>query len=345
MRNVKRRAVAITTVIAIAFVMVASMIPAIMAKADEYKEITDVSLEFEVPEAGTVVSFLDSKKFKQSTLPVVIPSTDGIRNYDNGRDRSPDGVFIRDFSTIEEYNEVGSRGIRDEYMFFGTFESGKTYKAIITVAANIDNGYYLSDEANISIKNATILDYEIDNCYDEDEDEWYWSMAKLLISFTIPEASSDVTTITSGSTVSLNQADDGTVSFRLDKPLSYFENGGELYIDNNLVPREQYTYREGSTIITLGKEFASKLIDGVEHTVKVVFNDGETLEAKLTVKAALADASTVTSSAATAASTSTSTTKKASAPKTADALPYAGLMLVFMGTSAIGVISYRRKNS
>lgn len=339
MRNVKRRAVAITTVIAIAFVMVASMIPAIMAKADEYKEITDVSLEFEVPEAGTVVSFLDSKKFKQSTLPVVIPSTDGIRNYDNGRDRSPDGVFIRDFSTIEEYNEVGSRGIRDEYMFFGTFESGKTYKAIITVAANIDNGYYLSDEANISIKNATILDYEIDNCYDEDEDEWYWSMATLLISFTIPEASSDVTTITSGSTVSLNQADDGTVSFRLDKPLSYFENGGELYIDNNLVPREQYTYREGSTIITLGKELASKLTDGVEHAVKVVFNDGETLEAKLIVKAALAEASTATSSTATA------TTVKATAPKTDDSLPYVGLVLVFVGTAAIGVIAYRRKNS
>ena len=167
-------------------------------------------------------------------------------------------------------------------------------------------------------------------------------MATLLISFTIPEASSDITTITSGSTVSLNQADDGTVSFRLDKPLSYFENSGELYIDNNLVPREQYTYREGSTIITLGKEFASKLIDGVEHAVKVVFNDGETLEAKLTVKAALADASTV---ASTATATSTSTTVKASAPKTADTLPYAGLALVFVGTSAIGVISYRRKNS
>jgi len=95
----------------------------------------------------------------------------------------------------------------------------------------------------------------------------------------------------------------------------------------------------------LGKEFASKLIDGVEHAVKVVFNDGETLEATITIKAAFADASTATSSAATAASTSTSTAKKASAPKTADALPYAGLMLVFMGTSAIGVISYRRKNS
>ena len=89
----------------------------------------------------------------------------------------------------------------------------------------------------------------------------------------------------------------------------------------------------------LGKEFASKLIDGVEHAVKVVFNDGETLEAKLTVKAALAEASTATSS------TETATTVKATAPKTADALPYAGLMLVFMGTSAIGVISYRRNNS
>ena len=95
----------------------------------------------------------------------------------------------------------------------------------------------------------------------------------------------------------------------------------------------------------LGKEFASKLIDGVEHTVKVVFNDGETLEAKLTVKAALEEASTATSSVATAASTSTSTAKKATAPKTAAALPYVGLVLVFMGTSAIGVISYRRKNS
>ncbi len=89
----------------------------------------------------------------------------------------------------------------------------------------------------------------------------------------------------------------------------------------------------------LGKEFASKLIDGVEHAVKVVFNDGETLEATITIKAASADASTATSSTATA------TTVKATAPKTADALPYAGLALLFVGTSAIGVIAYRCKNS
>ena len=160
-----------------------------------------------------------------------------------------------------------------------------------------------------------------------------------------PTPSSDVTTITNGSSATLSQASDGTVSFRIEKDLAYFTNGGKLYIDNQEVPTDMYTATQGSTIITLAKEYASKLADGVEHAVKVVFNDGETVEAKITVNAASSDASTATSSTATAASTSTSTTTKAAAAKTADALPYAGLALVFVGASAIGVIAFRRKNS
>jgi len=69
----------------------------------------------------------------------------------------------------------------------------------------------------------------------------------------------------------------------------------------------------------------SSLPEG-EHTLKVAFNNGGSATTKFTV-----------------AKADTTTTTKAAAAKTADALPYVGLVLVFMGAFAIAVVSVRRK--
>ena len=62
--------------------------------------------------------------------------------------------------------------------------------------------------------------------------------------------------------------------FKIDAKYILFERGGSVYVDNNLVDPSNYTSKDGSTIITLKKEFVDKLSIG-EHTLKVLFNDGE----------------------------------------------------------------------
>ena len=48
----------------------------------------------------------------------------------------------------------------------------------------------------------------------------------------------------------------------------------KVYIDENLVDESNYKVTEGSTIITLNKEYVNTLNNG-KHTLKVEFNDGE----------------------------------------------------------------------
>ena len=155
---------------------------------------------------------------------------------------------------------------------------------------------------------------------------------------------SDVTTIANNGSATLAPAADGTVSFRIEKDFEYFQNGGKLFIDGQEVPSDQYYATPGSTIITLVKEYASKLSDGLDHAVKVVFNNGEEFNATIKVSPASSDATAANGTSGTASSTAATTTKVTS-PKTADVLPIAGIALVFVGATAIGVIAIRRKNS
>ena len=88
------------------------------------------------------------------------------------------------------------------------------------------------------------------------------------------------------------------VTFRINADYSLFENGGKVYVDDELVSSDNYTSKSGSTIITFTKDYMSSLSEG-EHTLKVAFNNGGSATTKFTV-----------------AKANTTTTKKASAPKT-----------------------------
>ena len=157
-------------------------------------------------------------------------------------------------------------------------------------------------------------------------------------------ATTEVKTLQNGESATLNPSTDGTVSFRIEKDFEYFQNGGKLYVDGQEVPSDQYSATPGSTIITFVKEYAAKLADGFDHAVKVVFGDGEEFNATIKVAAASSDGTAANGTSGTASSTAATTTKVTS-PKTADVLPIAGIALVFVGATAIGVIAIRRKNS
>lgn len=70
--------------------------------------------------------------------------------------------------------------------------------------------------------------------------------------------------------------------FRIDADYSLFQNGGKVYIDDILVDTNNYTSESGSTIITLKKDYISKLSGG-EHKLKVLFNNGGVAESKFTI--------------------------------------------------------------
>ena len=70
--------------------------------------------------------------------------------------------------------------------------------------------------------------------------------------------------------------------FRIDADYSLFQNGGKVYIDDILVDTNNYTSESGSTIITLKKDYVSKLSVG-EHKLKVLFNNGGVAESKFTI--------------------------------------------------------------
>ena len=64
---------------------------------------------------------------------------------------------------------------------------------------------------------------------------------------------------------------DNELTFKVDADYNLF---AKVYIDENLVDESNYKVTEGSTIITLNKEYVNTLNNG-KHTLKVEFNDGE----------------------------------------------------------------------
>ena len=64
---------------------------------------------------------------------------------------------------------------------------------------------------------------------------------------------------------------DNELTFKVDADYNLF---AKVYIDENLVDESNYKVTEGSTIITLNKEYVNTLSNG-KHTLKLEFNDGE----------------------------------------------------------------------
>lgn len=67
---------------------------------------------------------------------------------------------------------------------------------------------------------------------------------------------------------------DKTLTFTANGPARKFK---ELRIDDKVVGTGNYTYKEGSTVVTLKASYLEKLSSG-KHAVQVVFNDGKTDE-------------------------------------------------------------------
>ncbi len=351
MRQTKRKFVALSTALAMALVLVASLVPSFGVKAQEIKpsgsEDSQVTL---MPDgtlfdgytsggiarlgAGSVDSFtVDATNkvvtFTNLSVSRIDVDADGYTFVFNGTNTVKTQFVVEanvnDFTLSLGNNSTLKAGSGEEYQgFYGKIKlaDGTTSSADISNANGV--------QATVSGPSGGGTDPSEDPTVDPTVD---------------PQTpTSDVTTIANNGSATLAPATDGTVSFRIEKDFEYFQNGGKLFIDGQEVPSDQYYATPGSTIITLVKEYASKLSDGLDHAVKVVFNNGEEFNATIKVSPASSDSTAANGTSGTASSTAATTTKVTS-PKTADVLPIAGIALVFVGATAIGVIAIRRKNS
>ena len=70
------------------------------------------------------------------------------------------------------------------------------------------------------------------------------------------------------------------LTFKIDVDFDLFEG---VYMNGKLLDPKYYTAKEGSTIITLKKDYLTELNNGT-HTIKVAFKDGEFAETTFTVE-------------------------------------------------------------
>ena len=265
MRQTKRKFVALSTALAMALVLVASLVPTTVAQAlsgGPTYIINEVAFDFTSPKAGDSVSLGGEDGNEPSMTTAISTSTVGMKHDESDTPPIPGGFFVKDsINSVEDFQEVDL----EDSLFVGTFESGKTYKAVVGGEADIDNGYALADDVNVTVNGgATIVNKKIENTVSGHNG------VLILISFTV--------------------------------------GGGES--------------------------------GGGDIPASVPVKDGYSDQ---TVSSSAA-ASTAANGTSGTATSDTSSTTKVKSPKTADALPIAGIALVFVGATLIAAVAIRRKN-
>lgn len=329
--KVRRKIVALGTALAMAFVMIASLVMVTDVKADEPQQINAINLSVKAPDV--------SAEIKQNTQPIV---------------SVPDGAKYR--VTYSQYvkcypseSQTGDPAGEIEFPF--TVQENSDYYFEVYLAP--DEGYEFAG-TETSLDATVKVDGEVGH------ELGYASKAQVGIFIKVKtgsggtdpseDPSEEATVPVKDGYADQTVAPGSAVTIGFDSPFSNFNNGteqGKVYIDGTEVPSQYITATEGSTIITVAQEYLSQLAEGA-HKMVVKFLDNTEGEASFTISssaAASADGTTANGTSGTASSTAATTTTKATAAKTADALPYAGLALVFVGATAIGVIAFRRKNS
>ncbi len=358
MRQTKRKFVALSTALAMALVLVASLVPSFGARAQEIKPSGGGDNQVTLMPDGTLHDGYTSGGIARLSAGSVdsftVDATNKVATFKN---LSLSGTFDIDESGWTFVFE-GTNVIKKNETEFGAtggqlnLEQGScTIKmandakltAVGGVGAPSEDAIKLADGTTVN-KNPFVTTFGSQN-----------PITDVVFSGSASggggtDPSEEATVPVKDGYADQTVASGSSVTIGFDKDFINFNNGtkqGKVFIDGTEVPSQYITATEGSTIITVAQEYLSQLGEGV-HKMVVKFLDDTEGEASFTISssaAASADGTTASSGTAssTAAST-TATTTKASAAKTADALPYAGLALVFVGASAIGVIAYRRKN-
>lgn len=157
--------------------------------------------------------------------------------------------------------------------FVGTFEADTDYYVEVSLVAK--DGYKFRDNDHITLKvNGKSTNFEM-NQYNADGSTYYMFYAKV-------KATTPTYEFIEGAGQKYILVEDDTATFRVDADFNLFENGGAVYVDDELVPASKYTAESGSTKITFTKDYMNSLSVGT-HNLKVVFNNGGTAETTFTI--------------------------------------------------------------
>lgn len=222
--------------------------------------IDSVSFKVTPPEVGTTIDM--------STEPTITVE-DGA-NY-----KVAFGAFVNNLPSVDQNYDDGS--------IFGTeVEAGKDYFVEVFLEAN-ENYEFLNSDAVACTVNGKTTGFETGYCTDEQ----FVVYAKV----SVPEPNNTeesantekkIYEVTKGNGIRFNTVYDSNLEFTIDADYSLFENGGEVFVDNNKLDKKDYKSKSGSTIIALEDDYVQTLAAG-EHELKVVFNDEGEAVAKFTI--------------------------------------------------------------
>ena len=160
----------------------------------------------------------------------------------------------------------------------GKVEKDKEYIVGLYVRLNeeLENEITFVDTAEIIVNNEVVKPIEF-FCYYASEEGSRETAPYNFCNIEFKVKSTDqLYGIIDGANQSINRGSELTV--RTDGEV---KNLKEIKVDGKVVDKENYTIKEGSTIVTLKEEYIKTLSDG-EHTLTIVYNDGE-VETKFTV--------------------------------------------------------------
>ena len=179
---------------------------------------------------------------------------------------SSDNITIDDTAWVMgTYLEYGDG--YDNY-FEGTFEKDKYYYAMISISTK--DGYKLSNDLTIKVNGEAPA--EVFAVYNNDNTYFIAKIKATTPTYKVIEGAGQTYTIEK----------DTSAIFKINADYSLFENGGKVYVDDELVDSSNYTSKSGSTIITFTKDYMNSLSVGT-HNLKVVFNDDGSAETTFTI--------------------------------------------------------------
>lgn len=167
--------------------------------------------------------------------------------------------------------------------FVGTFESGKDYYVEVSLMAK--EGYVFTDNDNMALTvNGKTTNYEM-NYWNADGSPYYMFYVKVSATTEEEAVAEEENTYEyiEGANQTYVVGNGESARFRIDADYSLFEDGGAVYVDDELVDEDNYTSKSGSTVIELNEDYVSTL-DAGEHTLKVAFNNGESATTTFTVE-------------------------------------------------------------
>ncbi len=200
-------------------------------------------------------------------------------------------------SLNDDQFDLVDKEVRDHYYAIYYAALDQTLLQIVDMALEILDRYedVLSDEMTQTLKTAIDDCMNVINDENHVEDDYYDPAEKLFEAFRAAEYELEkIYTVTEGQDSNWKQGTTTGLLFRIvqeglrDNAFNSFEYAGsKIEMDGEAVEADNFTYEEGSLILTLKPEYLKTLSTG-SHTVTVYFDNDVTVNLKFTIDSAAA---------------------------------------------------------